>query len=204
MLAELLLKHKQYESARDFYERALQQDASQPVYYARLGGIYILLGISARALDVFKRAVQRFPENADMRYFLALAARGTGDFDLALTAVRKSLSLKANQVDALALLGTILSDRGNIAEAEASLRRAIALNDKHFNAYHDLGRLLVRSRRYEESVPILQHAETLNTSDPDVHYQLFFALSRLKRKTEADREFATYKRLSEAQKTKTN
>src|SRR5207244_1550130 len=120
-----LLKLKRYESARQSYERALQQDPSQPVHYARLGGVYILLGNFEQALDVFQHAAQRFPENADMHYFVALAARGAGDYDVALTALRKSLALKADQVDALALLGAILNDRGNTAEAETSLRRAI-------------------------------------------------------------------------------
>jgi Flp pilus assembly protein TadD len=101
-------------------------------------------------------------------------------------------------------LGAILSDRGDIAEAERYLRRAIALNGKHFNALHDLGRLLVRAGRYKDALPILQRAATINADDPDVHYQLFLALSRLKLKEDADREFATFKQLKEKQKLKSN
>ena len=202
MLGELLQKHQRFESARDSYERALQQDLSHPVYYARLGGAYIALGQFEQALGVFQRAGQRFPEDADMHYFIALAARGMADYELAQAALRKSLLLKPNHVDALALLGAIFSDRGNAAAAERLLRRAIAISDKHFNANRDLGLLLVRTHRYGEALPILQHAAALRGNDPDVHYQLFLALSRLKRKEEADREFAIYKRLSEEQKSK--
>ena len=63
--------------------------------------------------------------------------------------------------------------------------------------------MLVRSRRYQESIVFLERAAALQPDDPDVHYQLFLALSRLKRQTDADRELATYKRLTEAQKPKT-
>ena len=87
-----------------------------------------------------------------------------------------------------------------MTEAETFLRRAIAINDKHFYANYDLGRLLVKSRRYEQALPILEHAATLKMNNPAVHYQLFLAFSRLKRKEEADRELATFKELDEARK----
>jgi tetratricopeptide (TPR) repeat protein len=204
MLGELLQKYKRLESAKDHYARALQQDPSQPIYYVRLGGTYILLGNFEQALVVFQRAAERFSQNADMHYFVALAARGAADYERAEAALRKSLSLQPNHVDALALLGAILSDRGDTAAAEKFLRRAIALNDKHFNAYHDLGRLLVRIRRYSEALPVLQRAATLQPTDADVHYQLYVTLSRLKRNEEADRELTIHKRLTAEQRSRNN
>ena len=45
---------------------------------------------------------------------------------------------------------------------------------------------------------ILGHAAALKPKDPSVHYQKFIALSRLKRKAEADRELAVFKQLDEA------
>jgi tetratricopeptide (TPR) repeat protein len=77
------------------------------------------------------------------------------------------------------------------------LRRAIELNPKGFPSYHDLGRLLVTLKRYEEAVPLLTRGIELNAKDPGVHYQLFLAYSRLKRKDEADKELAEFKRLDE-------
>src|SRR6266851_4257365 len=87
-----------------------------------------------------------------------------------------------------------------MTEAETVLRRAIAINDKHFYANYDLGRLLVKSRKYDQALPILEHAAALKPNNPAVHYQLFMALSRLKRKDDADRELATFKELDEARK----
>src|SRR6185436_7833310 len=73
----------------------------------------------------------------------------------------------------------------------------IELEPKSFPPYHDLGRLLVKLKRYGEAVPLLQKGVSLNAKDPGVHYQLFLAYSRLKRKDEADRELAEFKRLDE-------
>ena len=87
-----------------------------------------------------------------------------------------------------------------MAEAETALRGAIAINDKHFYANYDLGRLLLRSQRYDQALLTLQHAAALKPGNPSVHYQLFMALSRLKRKDEAQHELTTFKQLDEARK----
>ncbi|HZG50988.1 MAG TPA: tetratricopeptide repeat protein, partial [Pyrinomonadaceae bacterium] len=84
--------------------------------------------------------------------------------------------------------------------SERLLRRAIALDPKNFAAHHDLGRLLVKLKRYEEALPLLERGVELNANDPGIHYQLFTAYSRLKRKTDADRELAIFKRFEEARK----
>jgi tetratricopeptide (TPR) repeat protein len=100
----------------------------------------------------------------------------------------------------LSNLGYIASQRGENVEAERLLRRAIQLDPKSFPSYHDLGRLLVKLRRYEEALPLLTRGAELNAKDPGVHYQLFLAYSRLKKKEEADRELAEFKRLDEVNK----
>ena len=88
----------------------------------------------------------------------------------------------------------------NDQEAKILLRRAIALEPKNYPAHYDLGRLLVRLRRYDEALPILEQGVPLGQSDPGIHYQLFIAYSRLKRKEDADRELAKFKILEEARK----
>jgi len=46
----------------------------------------------------------------------------------------------------------------------------------------------------------LQRGAGLNKEDPGVHYQLFLAYSRLRRKTDADRELAIFKQFEEQRK----
>jgi tetratricopeptide (TPR) repeat protein len=82
-------------------------------------------------------------------------------------------------------------------EAERLLRRSIQLDPKAYPSYHDLGRLLVKLRRYDEALPLLKRGVELNDKDPGIRYQLFLAYSRLKRKDEAERQLAEFKRLEE-------
>ena len=200
MLGESLRKNHHASASVEYYKRALEQDQSKFVHYARLGGVYIVLRLPDQARDVFRLGVQRFPSLPEAHYFLGIAARAAADYGQAETELRKSLSLEPNNVNAMAQLGFVLLERDRMAEAETALRRAIAINDKHFYANYDLGRLLVKSRRYEEALPVLQHAVVLKSNNSSVHYQLFMALTRLKRKDEAERELATFKQLDEARK----
>ncbi len=142
------------------------------------GWVYIVLLRFYQALEVFQRAAQRFP-------------------CVKRSHVNRSMLTHWHSWARSAAIAAM-------QRKPRFLRRAIALNSKHFNAYHDLGRLLLIARRYEDAVPILQRAATLTTNDPDVHYQLFLAFSRLKRKADADREFTTFQRLTEEQKSKSN
>ncbi|HEV7891411.1 MAG TPA: tetratricopeptide repeat protein, partial [Pyrinomonadaceae bacterium] len=149
---------------------------------------------------VFRSAAARFPESAEIQYFVGIAARGRGDYEAAEAALRESLRLKADSVDALAQLGFVLGERGRDAEAETILRRARALDARHFYASYDLGRLLVRGRRYDEALAVLTGAARIRERDAGVHYQLFIAYTRTGKKEEAARELQLFKRLDEERK----
>jgi len=193
MIGEELRKQRRYEGAVEFYQKALAQDPQQLVYYVRLGGTYILMAQSDRAAGIFQQATERFPASAEAQYFAGIGARAVGNFELAETALRKSLALKDNNVDALAQLGFVLEQRGLDAEAEKFLRRAIAVDPRHFYATYDLGRVLVHAKRYDEAIPVLTAAVQIRPRDAGVHYQMFIAYTRLKRTDDADRELKLFK-----------
>ena len=158
MLGELHMKYKLYSEAKNYYELVLKHDTTKPVYYIRLGGAYLFLKDFEHALEVFKKASMSFPKIPEIHYFLAITAHGSGNFDLALDAVKKSLAIKET-ADSDSLFGSILADRNETVEAEKYLRKALLLNPKHFNSLNDLGRLLVKNRRFAEAIPILQIAD---------------------------------------------
>ncbi len=195
MIGEAVRRTRGVAAAKEFYERALSQDATKFVYYARLGGVYLSLDQADAALEVFDRAAQRFPAVAEAHYFVGIAARRKGAFDVAEAALRRSLALKPDNSDALAQLGYIASQQDKLAEAEVLLRRAVALGNRHIYAHYNLGRILVKLRRYEEAAQVLEQAATISKDCPEVHYQLFLAYSRLKRKPDADRELTIFKEL---------
>ena len=194
MLGELYTKYKNYSEAKNYYQLVLKNDPTKPVYYIRLGGTYLLLKDFTNAQKIFKKGSESFPKMPEIRYFLAITERASGNFETALDEAKKSLAIKET-ADADALVGSIMIDQNKIAEAEKFLRKALLINPRHFNSLNDLGRLLVKDRRFEEAIPILQFAATLSAS-PDVHYRLFIAYTRTKRKIEATHELEVFKRLT--------
>ncbi len=195
MLGELHAKYRQYSKAIPYYDKAVQLDGTKPVYYIRLGGMYIFEKDFDTAFRTFTSASAKFPDIPEIHYFLAITARAKNDPDNAVVEVKRSLALKQT-ADSNALLGAILSDRNETAEAEIYLRKAISIDPQHFNANRDLGRMLARQAKFSAALPFLQRASTIRPADPDLHYQLFLAYSRLKQKPEADRELAIFKELS--------
>jgi tetratricopeptide (TPR) repeat protein len=196
MLGEILAKEKRYREAIPFYEKAVAQDKTKDVYFVRLGGTFLYNYDFEKAFQYFNEAADLFPQIAEIKYFMAITARGLGNYDLAFKEAKKALSLKET-ADTNALIGSMLIDRNEYQEAEKYLRKAVTLNPDHFNSHHDLGRFLIKQQKFDEALPILQKASLLMPDNADVHYQLFLAFSRLKRKAEADRELALFKQLSE-------
>jgi len=196
MIGEIFAKQKRYAEAIAFYEKAVNLDKTKSVYFVRLGGTYLLNYEPVKSFQYFKEAVERFPNITEIRYFFAVAARSVGDYDLAFKEAKKVLSMKET-ADTNALLGSMLIDRSEYAEAEKYLRRAVDLNPNHFNSQHDLGRILIKQQKFTEALPVLQRAALLMPYSADVHYQLFLTFTRLKRKSEADKELQLFKELSD-------
>ena len=195
MLGEILAKQNRYSDAIRFYEKAVSQDKTKSVYFVRLGGTYLINYEPLKALHYFSEAAKLFPEVAEIKYFLAIAARSTGDSDFAFAEARKALSLKET-ADTSALIGSMLIDRNDYPEAEKYLRQALVLNTNHYNAQHDLGRIRFKQSKFADALPFLQKASLLKPDNADVHYELFLTYSRLKQKPAAARELAVFKQLS--------
>ena len=136
MLGEALRKNKRTQASVEFYKHALDQDPTQFVYYARLGGVYIALGQTDQALEVFRRSVLRFPKLPEAHYFVGIAARAQADYDTAERELRKSLALQPENVNALAQLGFVLLERDRMTEAETFLRRDQQFRQVGFEARH--------------------------------------------------------------------
>ncbi len=159
--------------------------------------MYLFSKDYVKSLEIFTDASKQFPNIPDIQYFLAIANRINGNFEAALSSLKKAILLKPKYADALALTGAILFDKNELAESEKYLRQAILQSPNNFNANNDLGRLLVKQQKYAEALPILLQASSFMPNNADVHYQLFLAYSRLKRKADADKELAIFKQLTE-------
>jgi len=195
-----LVKNRRNERAIPFYEKAVAQDSARVIYHIRFGVAYFRAGKYSQAREIFANATTRFPNNGTLYYLVGYAARAEGQFDVAQKSFERSLELQPDNAETYANLGFLASERGEATEAERLLRRALELDRDNYPATYDLGRLLIRQRRYDEALGLLKRGAELSKDDPGVHYQLFLVYSRLKQKTDADRELAVFKKLEEVRK----
>lgn len=78
-VADSLYAEEQYRSAADIYERLLDEKGEAPAVYYNLGNAYYRLGMYAKAIINYERALLLAPSDEDVKTNLALAYSKTVD-----------------------------------------------------------------------------------------------------------------------------
>lgn len=107
----------------------------------------------------------------------ALTLHRSGNLAAAHDAYRKILAANARDVDALYLLGVLLSDQGN-AEGVGLLERAVALNPDFKDGHQALGKACLRFARLAEAERHFRSAAALAPTDADAANNLGAVLLR--------------------------
>jgi tetratricopeptide (TPR) repeat protein len=109
---------------------------------------------------------------------------------------RQALSLDPADVNFIALLGTILSRRGELDEAEKLLRRTLEIAPGFPRAREDLGTVLLNSRQSAEAITHLRKAVESNPRNADAWFKLGGAYKAEGRIDEAENAFRRSTELS--------
>lgn len=115
----------------------------------------------------------------------ALAFYAAGHLRDAETMCRQAISLRADDPDALSLLGTILGQAGKPAEAVDCLQRAILLRPSIAELHLHLANSLHAMGRLPEAVSAYRRGITLRGDIPEAYNNLGMILRELKRFDEA-------------------
>ena len=153
------------------YESALKADP-------RLRGIHYELG------EAF---VQQSPSPESLQY--------------AEREFHAALNENPSDANAEAQLGLIELSRSNPQGAITDFKRAFALDAENALAEQGMGKALVHLDRVPEALPYLEKAVQVNPENTDLHYQLALVYRKLGRKSDADREFAMFRKLQRSSRT---
>jgi len=162
-----------------------------------LGRALFGAGNPASAAVAFQRAVTLQPANSSSRFFLATALEATGDYEGARKTYSELIALQPNKAEGHLGLGVLLIKLGgeNTEQGIQELQKAILFNDS-YEARVTLGRAQVKAGRFSEAVENLTRAAELAPNNPEPHYQLAIAYSRLGKKAEAERASARVKEIN--------
>ena len=168
--------------------------ASDPGSYL----VELLLGKAAEAKQIlpdavehYKRAIAKAPDNPDLYYLYAHSLWASGNVSDALAAYRKSLALSPYNANANWEAARILVE-GDPGEALRLVDRALKTSSEVPEAYMVRGRALMSLGRAQEAVDAFRKASLLDPDNGAAHFQLARAYRQLGLTNEALKEDAVF------------
>ena len=126
--------------------------------------------VAARATAAVMEALRLDPEAAPVYYSLGNMQYRTGQYESAVTSLRRAIELQPDADEPHRLLGLVLAAKGDVDAAVVELHRAIQMLPR-WNNYMSLGYVLHTAGRYNDAIDALRKAIELQPSNSEA-YQL--------------------------------
>jgi adenylate cyclase len=130
-LSYVYLWKKQHEQAVAEAERAIALDPNNAENYANLGQMLSVAGRPEEAIGLIEKAMRlnpRYPAN--YLFFLGMAYRLTGQYEKAVTALRRATIRNPNYLPAHRELAVVYSELGQEKEAQAKAAEVLRISPK--------------------------------------------------------------------------
>ncbi len=138
-LANAYFQTHEYPQALQVIEQVSPQGQNDENVLALWGDIYAHLGRAREAVDVFRKQVQRNPDNDQGYLSLALSQMRAGEPDGAEQTLRRGLSHIPDSGKLFWGMGVLSVLKGNNAQAEANFKKAAELMPDWQSSYAALG-----------------------------------------------------------------
>jgi len=150
----------------------------------------------------YRQILAKNPNMPGIHYRLGRILVSKPDFGPAMAEHAKSdfqqeLAINPSNAGAEYVLGALARQNQQWDEAIQHFSKASKLDAGFGDAFLDLGMSLVTVKKYSEAIPPLEAAVKLEPQNPTAHYNLAVAYRRGGRQTDADREFAIHRKMTE-------
>lgn len=150
-LAEINFLVRDYKEAIGYLNTIIERDASLPMPYIIKGYAYLEGGDTARAIDNFRQAAGRDPENYEANFQLGLVHAARGE-EIAEDYFKKALNTNPNSKETLYGLAMYYQNTYEIDKALEHYQRIVVLDSNFKNAYYNMGYInLVFKENFEEA-----------------------------------------------------
>jgi tetratricopeptide (TPR) repeat protein len=129
-------------------------------------------GREAAAIEVWRRALEIGPDNAEAQNNAGVLLVRSGKFAEATARFQKAAELKPRFADAQYNLGGALYQTGRLDEAIGRWRRAVEINPDFAEAYFSLGLAFVRKGGFDQAIACFERALEINPDYVEVRYHL--------------------------------
>ncbi len=172
--AQALMAKGDARQAETAIQETLRRDPVSLQALATLLNLYSREGRMQEGLQRITVLVQQYPQNAGLRFLLALAFFGVIDLEKSETNVRQALTLDPKTPDAYTLLANIHFARGAVEDAKADLRAAIAAHPRRLLNYMALVTQYEKEDNWEEARKVCEKAHDVDRAAPLVAAELAF------------------------------
>ena len=176
-LAHVQFSAGQLDSAKETLREALRIDPYDSAAWDLAGRVFTTARAFPEAFFNFERAIYYRPAFAPHLYDYALALWSSGAFERAEEFVRTALRADNRMAEAHALLGSLLANRRQLAEATSEYREALRLRPGFARTRLDLASVLAAQGKTAEAVEQLR--EVTKSGDTEAARSAAEALRKL-------------------------
>jgi protein O-GlcNAc transferase len=142
-------------------------------------------GDLGQAEQLYRQAMQAFPDSVDAWYLCGVVCQVTGRLDEAIGYYREALRLRPEFAEVHNNLGVALAMQGKYDEAVPCYQRSLHAKPEYPDAHNNLGLALTELGKLDQAIDTLREAVRLKPIYPEAFYNLGNALQRRDRFQEA-------------------
>jgi tetratricopeptide (TPR) repeat protein len=201
LLLTLAVAHRfngETEASEELLKKLPQDARTRAQYHVVLGDAYRYRSKGLEAVGEYEKARGLVPDLPGVNYQLGVLQSELHDYDKALEAFQRELSLDPNSADTHYSLGAYYLSYGNNPEqARQHFERTLRLKPTHLGGYLGLMKIHISQGRAQEALRLADQATAVAGGNEELHYLKARALGLLGKKEEAEQEMKTFERLRE-------
>ncbi len=150
--AQLAIKQRDWEKARQAYLQALGLKSDSPDIHSGLATVCFQLRDLTSAAHHFKEVTRLDPLRAGAFVNLGAVYNLLGQYDEAVTALRRGIQLDSHRSEGYYNLGLVYKRKGQLDLAIQAYREALRINPRMSDGHYNLANLYLEKGRYRQAV----------------------------------------------------
>jgi tetratricopeptide (TPR) repeat protein len=166
-----LMEEQKYDKAMDalaqLYEK-YKDDPGVDIISLYIGNCWALKGDFNKAIELYKKALEKFPNNTEIITSIGNAYTNLNDNDNALAWYSKLNIDDIGKVDTLYNMGAITYNKGDFDSAVKYFKKSVEIDPAFADGYYQLGMTYVALSKQKEAVEMLKKFIELAPDSPNV------------------------------------
>jgi tetratricopeptide (TPR) repeat protein len=152
----------------DIYQKlkSAQSQRTQAAGKAEVGDEAMKTGDTAKAVTLYKEALESNLDEPLLYYKLSSALDKSGDIDGERAALQRAIQLNPNLAEAQIQMGFLSARAGDLAQAEGFFRAAVKASPSHVVAWINLAATLASEAKLDEAKQAVGHALEIDPDNP--------------------------------------